>query len=229
MNPSTTTNFNFIFVGHYLWGIDTYLSKSGNCLFSCSVGHYLWGIDTRKGRPSGTSPYGVLLHQQLFRRTLPMRNWYELAVNSRFALFVGHYLWGIDTFGPRNWFNSSCRTLPMRNWYLMKTLLGVEWHPQGDARLWPEPQTGRTLPMRNWYQSNLLLYISQSMKTQSRTLPMRNWYKCCCKLIGATIAKNIASDITYEELILLETGVTITCACLSDITYEELIHCSPAI
>ena len=85
-------------------------------VFSMNVGHYLWGIDTSFffELSDGTIDWSDITYEELTRislvinekwfsvisRTLPMRNWHASnnpVVVSRKNIFVGHYLWGIDT------------------------------------------------------------------------------------------------------------------------------------
>ena len=61
-------------------------------LINTAVGHYLWGIDT-------FFDFHFISVNYIFRRTLPMRNWYEFQCSqSTLPLYIR-------------------RTLPMRNWY----------------------------------------------------------------------------------------------------------------
>ena len=146
-------------------------------------------------------------------RTLPMRNWH-LFFSSFFSFlpfWVGHYLWGIDTFYTLfqgtpvyQW----CRTLPMRNWHIFVV-----------SNICRENALRRTLPMRNWHLSDATWLKSfPPFKHTRRTLPMRNWHSSFflfrCRL-------NTMSDITYEEL-THNSNSSYVFIFLSDITYEEL-------
>ena len=119
-----------------------------------------------------------------------MRNWYFLEYNvlTSSTFFVGHYLWGIDTFSnpksssgnvffssdityeeliPFLWFNRF-------NSFCLSDITYEELIPYWSWNLYVLlGVVCRTLPMRNWYESKI---ISFWMNWISRTLPMRNWH-----------------------------------------------------
>ena len=127
-------------VGHYLWGIDT--TSEVRVIFSDLMGRTLPMRNWYKQQTYELhfcSPWGGrtlpmrnwYIHQQFWfqfpcseSRTLPMRNWYFPSRFSmrRISMYVGHYLWGIDTASAflqgfeQRFLNR--RTLPMRNWHV---------------------------------------------------------------------------------------------------------------
>ena len=133
-------------------------------------------------------------------RTLPMRNWHLIVgiYPADIPFHVGHYLWGIDTSQKenktQNQQNKNRRTLPMRNWHLNA------WFNSSSSLLhscWSDIT----------YEELTLAYpklLDCPIKVVQvrRTLPMRNWHEW--SLLWIQFETEYLSDITYEELTLLE-------------------------
>ena len=175
--------FFFIFVGHYLWGIDTFCVKIHIHPVIIIVGHYLWGIDT-----CIFCIWWLSHFLSFISRTLPMRNWYlspirfEIIHEDNFD-YVGHYLWGIDTFW--NKFH----------------VISVSIQPVSDITYEELIHQSLTINIKLstanvghylWGIDTLACYKECSNKSIiRRTLPMRNWYTrvtitctCFCRSVG---------------------------------------------
>ena len=135
-------------------------------VFSMNVGHYLWGIDTSFffELSDGTIDWSDITYEELTRislvinekwfsvisRTLPMRNWHASnnpVVVSRKNIFVGHYLWGIDTI----------HTIHSKAFIENFILSDITYEELTHAvthflqHSYDQEPAGRTLPMRNWH------------------------------------------------------------------------------
>ena len=152
--------------------------------------------------------------QLLLRRTLPMRNWYNMQLrqwdHQKLQVSDITYEELIRLCQIFLMLSSWRRTLPMRNWYDIKlstaNIFAVD-------TFW-----SRTLPMRNWYEieSKINSVTGRSDITYEELIP--NHGQCWTHHV-----LNLLSDITYEELIQSSTVYSEVNEASSDITYEELI------
>ena len=103
----------------------------------------------------------------------------------------------------------------MRNWYIFQL-----FHPVLDK--------SSDITYEELIPSCDDSYQDSPWEESCRTLPMRNWYILAAMLFFHC---KDSSDITYEELIHVETSEVrvIFSDLMSDITYEELIHAVAAV
>ena len=193
-------------VGHYLWGIDTLqrmkfhqefslwtsditYEELTHCTQICHWSDLMSDITYEELTP--VSSLSSLTAPSI-GRTLPMRNWHASnnpVVVSRKNIFVGHYLWGIDTI------HTIHSKAFIENFILSDITYEELTHAVfSEVVASSDTSSGRTLPMRNWHWKISTL---RNIPSFCRTLPMRNWHVYGIR----TFQFVLSSDITFPTRI----------------------------